>query len=83
MCEYEIIKGDQVESGEIEKETMRYFSTNLYYHCLVIINVFWILLDTVPTNMACSTLSTAKGALTEKREGAFLCNAQCVMSLFP
>ena len=32
--------------------------TYIIYHCIVIGNSFRIILDTVPTNMACSTLST-------------------------
>ena len=49
--------------------------TYIIYHCLVIRNLFRIILDAVPTNMACSTLClTHLGYSAE-------CNAQCVMFL--
>ena len=39
--------------------------TYILYHCLLIMNLFGIILDTVPTNMTCSTLSTVPDVLAK------------------
>ena len=49
------------------------------YHCLVIRNLFIIILDTVPTNLACSTLSIMPKEHCQKKNA----NMLSVMFLYP
>ena len=48
------------------------FSTNLYVS-LVIIKKIKVLLDTIPIDLACSTLSTLPKAPWQKKMGVLFC----------